>query len=284
LKTSDTPVLRNAKPFLKWAGGKQQLLSQFEAYFPSSFERYVEPFIGGGAVFFYLWDTKRLPDHAFLFDTNAELINTYRVVKQNIDRLVELLSVHQHKHCKDYYYNVRNWDREEIALSDVGRAARMIYLNKTCYNGLYRVNRKGQFNVPMGKYKHPAIFQEDALRAAHRALEYAWLDVRDFREVLNMAQAGDFFYFDPPYHPLSETARFTNYTAGSFGDDDQRDLAQVFAELDAKGCLCMLSNSYTPLIHDLYKNFRVETVQANRNINSKTSARGSIKEVLVLNY
>lgn len=287
LKTPDISTERNAKPFLKWAGGKQQLLAQFEAYFPTEFTRYVEPFVGGGAVFFHLWNTRRLPDnvHAFLFDTNEGLINTYRMVKNNVDRLIELLARHKEKHCKEHYYTVRNWDREDdIEISDVGWAARMIYLNKTCYNGLYRVNRKGQFNVPIGSYKNPTIFQEESLRITSASLQHAHLEVRDFRTVVDFAQPGDFFYFDPPYHPVSSTSSFTNYTAGSFGDDDQRDLADVFAQLTKKGCLCMLSNSYTPLVCDLYKNFLVNIVRANRNINSKTSGRGSIDEVVVVNY
>ena len=263
------------------------MLAQFEAYFPPEFNRYVEPFIGGGAVFFHLWNTRRLPGnvHAFLFDTNAELINTYQMVKNDVENLIRLLKKHKRKHCKEYYYEIRNWDREDITVRNVGRAARMIYLNKTCYNGLYRVNRKGQYNVPIGSYKNPTIFQEETLRVTSASLQHGHLEVRDFRTVVDFALPGDFFYFDPPYHPVSSTSSFTNYTAGSFGDEDQRDLAQVFRELDKKGCLCMLSNSYTDLIHELYEDdFRVETVKANRNINSKSSKRGSIKEVVVLNY
>lgn len=287
MNTAELSSPGRAKPFLKWAGGKQQLLAQFEAHFPPQFERYVEPFIGGGAVFFHLWNTRRLPNavHAFLFDTNEELITTYRVVKSDVERLIDLLQKHQRKHCKDYYYQVRHWDREDVEWTDAARAARMIYLNKTCYNGLYRVNRQGQFNVPIGSYQHPRIFDDATLRTTSVSLRHAHLEVRDFRRVVEFAQAGDFVYFDPPYHPMSSTSSFTNYTASSFGDADQRDLADVFRALDRKGCFCMLSNSSTDLIHQLYTDdFRVETVTANRNINSNGRRRGSIQEVVVLNY
>lgn len=279
-----TPPVPAAKPFLKWAGGKQQLLAQYDPYFPSAMGRYLEPFIGGGAVFFHLWNTGRLPTQAFLFDTNAEVINAYDMVKRKIDELITLLANHKHCHNHDYYYAIRNLDRQAAHLNEVERAARTIYLNKTCYNGLYRVNRNGQFNVPMGSYKDPTILHEDTLRAASTALQHTSLAVQDFRAVVEFARKGDFIYFDPPYHPMSKTASFTNYTAGSFRDDDQRDLAQVFQQLTDKGCRCMLSNSHTPLVLELYRSFRIITVQANRAINSNTTARGSINEALVLNY
>jgi len=169
-------------------------------------------------------------------------------------------------------------------LSDVERAARTIYLNKTCYNGLYRVNSKGQFNVPIGSYKNPRIRDEDTLRAASAALQGVCVEVGDFRAIVDSAQTGDFFYFDPPYDPLSKTASFTSYTAGSFRDEDQRDLADVFAQLSEKGCRCMLSNSYTPFVRELYQDFAIETVLANRAISSDPNGRGGIREVVVLNY
>jgi DNA adenine methylase len=273
-----------AKPFLKWVGGKQQLLPQFEAYFPPDFQRYVEPFVGGGAVFFHLWNTEKLPKESFLFDNNKELVNVYRVVRDKVDRLIELLALHKERHSKDYYYKIRSLDRKNCQLTDEERAARTIYLNRTCYNGLYRVNSKGQFNVPIGSYKNPQILYEDVLRAANKALQGVTVEVANFRQVVNFAQAGDFFYFDPPYDPVSKTASFTGYTANSFRDEDQRDLAQVFEQLTKKGSLCMLSNSYTPFILDLYQDFRIETVQAKRAVNSDANGRGSIPEVVVLNY
>lgn len=281
-QTKDTA--RNAKPFLKWAGGKQQLLEQYKPYFPTNYTRYIEPFVGGGAIFFHTWNTGRLPEQVFLSDNNEELINTYVVVRDKVDDLITALAIHKKNHSRDYYYRIRNLDRENIELSDVDRAARTLYLNKTCYNGLYRVNSNGQFNVPMGSYKSPKILYEDTLWTASIALQKTCLEVRDFRDVVDFAQTGDFFYFDPPYDPASKTASFTSYTADNFRDNDQCHLADVFAQLSEKGCLCLLSNSYTPFILELYQKFRIEVVQANRAINSNANGRGSIKEVVVLNY
>jgi DNA adenine methylase len=251
------PVLEKAKPFVKWAGGKQQLLAQYEAFLPGRSKRYFEPFVGGGAVFFHSWNTGRLPEKGFLFDNNEELVNAYRVVRDQVDELLAILAAHKARHCQEYFYEIRSLDRQDVALSDVERAARTIYLNKTCYNGLYRVNRKGQFNVPMGSYKNPRIQDECTLKAANAALQGVCIEIRDFRTIVDLAHAGDFFYFDPPYDPLSRTARFTSYTAGSFGHGDQRDLANVFARLSEAGCRCMLSNSYTPFVLELYKQFTI---------------------------
>ena len=275
---------RKAKPFLKWAGGKQRLLSQYEAYFPPDFKGYIEPFLGGGALFFHLWNTYRLPHRSFLSDNNEELINTYRVLRDQVDKLIELVAIHKQNHNKEYYYKIRSLDRQDVKLDDVERAARTIYLNKTCYNGLYRVNSKGQFNAPMGSYKNPKILYEETLRTASAALQEVCLEARDYRTIVEFVQAGDFCYFDPPYDPVSKTASFTGYTAGSFRDEDQRQLAELFAELDKKDCLCMLSNSYTPFILELYQHFRIEIAQAKRAINSDANGRGNINEVVVLNY
>lgn len=274
----------SAKPFLKWVGGKQQLLSQFESYFPLHFQNYIEPFVGGGAVFFHLWNAGKLCHHITLLDNNDELINAYRIVRDAVDELIEILAVHRDNHCKNYYYHIRNLDRQYNSLDKVTRAARTIYLNKTCYNGLYRVNGKGQFNVPMGSYTAPQVLHEGVLRAASAALQAAHIELKDFREVVDLAQPGDFVYFDPPYDPVSKTASFTGYTSGAFREDDQRALADIFRQLDRKGCLCMLSNSYTPLILDLYNKFRVEVVQAKRLVNSNIHSRGNVSEVVVLNY
>ncbi len=260
------------------------MLSRFEAYFPTHFKRYIEPFVGGGAVFFHLWNTGRLPSQSFLFDHNEELINVYQMIRDSVDGLIRCLARHKDRHCKDYYYKIRGLDRKDIQLLDEERAARTIYLNRTCYNGLYRVNRKGQFNVPFGSYKNPQILYEAVLRAANLALQGVTIDVIDFRELVNFAQAGDFFYFDPPYDPVSKTASFTSYTPDSFKDEDQRDLAAVFRQLTQKGCLCMLSNSYTSFILELYRDFRIELVQAKRRVNSRATGRGNIAEVVVLNH
>ena len=219
-----------------------------------------------------------------MYDNNEELINTYLVIRDRLGELIELLAFHKKNHDKEYYYRIRNLDRTQARLSDVERAARTVYLNKTCYNGLYRVNSKGQFNVPMGGYKNPKILYRGVLEAASLALQNAWVEVKDFREVVDLAQPGDLVYFDPPYDPVSKTASFTSYTADSFGDQDQHDLASAFSRLTERGCLCMLSNSYTPFIVDLYYEFRIEIVYARRAVNSDANGRGAIKEVVVLNY
>ena len=277
-------VLRDARPFLKWVGGKQQLLAQFEAYLPTDFRRYCEPFVGGGAVFFHLWNTGRVPKQTFLFDNNYELVNAYLVVRDKVDELIETLAIHKERHDKKYYYKVRRLDRQESELSRVERAARTIYLNRTCYNGLYRVNSKGQFNVPIGSYINPQVLYKDVLRAASAALRGINIELRDFRSIVDFVQAKDFLYFDPPYDPLSKTASFTGYTSNSFDEEDQRELARVFALLAKKGAFVMLSNSNTPLILELYRKFRIETVHAKRAVNSDANGRGSIPEVVVLNY
>jgi DNA adenine methylase len=284
LSAATKSISTSAKPFLKWVGGKQQLLVQFEAFLPVGISRYLEPFVGGGAVFFHYWNTGRLPKNVFLLDNNEELINAYRVVRDQVDALIEQLTIHKRKHNQSYYYRIRDLDRRPANLTEVERAARTIYLNRTCYNGLYRVNSKGQFNVPIGSYKEPQIVYEEILNAASTALQGTTIKCGDFRKVVEFARAGDFFYFDPPYDPVSKTASFTGYTSASFNDEDQRDLARVFAQLTEMKCRCMLSNSYTPFILDLYRNFRIEVVQAKRAVNSNGNGRGHISEVVVLNY
>jgi DNA adenine methylase len=275
---------RNARPFLKWAGGKQQLLAQLEPYFPPAFDRYLEPFVGGGAVFFHLWNAGRLPVRVSLFDTNEEIVNTYTAVRDHLDELVEQLAVHKARHGEEYYYHIRAQDRRPTRLSDVQRAARTIYLNRTCFNGLYRVNSKGQFNVPLGRYRNPAIVRRDVLQAASEALRNVDIQVKGFHQMVDLARPSDFYYFDPPYDPVSKTAHFTGYTSSAFGEQDQRDLADVFAQLAQQGCLCMLSNSHTPFILDLYRDYRIETVYAKRIVNSDVSGRGRVKEVVIMNY
>ena len=276
-----------AEPFLKWAGGKGQLLKQYEPLFPKTPLRgYFEPFVGSGAIFFHLHG-RGLFQHYHLAENNPELINCYRVVRDQIDNLIFWLGVHNSHHSREYYYTVRNWDREldwaEAARPPM-RAARMIYLNKTCYNGLWRVNSRGQFNVPMGSYRNPPILDEKRLRAASRALQGVELASEDFESVIRLAGRGDFVYLDPPYFPLSDTANFTNYSPDSFGEYEHRKLALVFAELDRKGCRVMESNSDTPFVRELYQGFRIETVVARRAINSAGGRRGPITELVVMNY
>jgi DNA adenine methylase len=275
-----------AQPFLKWAGGKGQLLKQYEPFFPTEPLRgYIEPFVGSGALFFHLRG-RGLFERYLLAENNDELMNCYRVVRDQIDDLIFWLRVHESHHCRDYYYTVRNWDHEPDWLDAPRpmRAARMIYLNKTCYNGLWRVNSRGHFNVPLGRYRAPTILDEERLRAASRALQAVELEVMDFERVIRLAGRGDFVYLDPPYFPLSETANFTSYSQDAFGEYEHRKLALVFAELDRKGCRVMLSNSDTPLVRELYRDFRVETMIARRAINSASGKRGPITEVVVMNY
>ena len=269
----------NASPFIKWAGGKTQLIAQYEPYFPAGFRRYIEPFAGGAAVFFHLYNQGRLQGRqVFLLDNLAELIGVYRVVQTQLEALISALQAHQaHKLDADYYYQVRAWDRQAgyDQRSEVERAARFIFLNRTCYNGLYRVNRQGQFNVPFGRYRNPTICDADNLRAVHRALQGVELLWADFDRCLALAGAGDFVYLDPPYHPLSDTANFTSYTAGDFAEQDQRRLVDAFRELDRRGCQVMLSNSYTELVRELYRDYEQVEVQALRAISSRGSGRGA---------
>ncbi len=267
--------------FVKWAGGKTQLLSQFEKFFPTQFNRYYEPFIGSGAVFFYI---KNLyPEKEFfLSDNNPELINCYEFVKNDLERLLDLLREQRSKHSKEYYYTQRNMDTNN--LSKIESAARFIYLNKTCFNGLFRVNSKGKFNVPIGSYKNPSIFKEKDLIEAHKLLQDVTLKTMLFEDIINFALPDDFVYFDPPYHPLSPTSSFTSYTSASFSEKDQIRLAEVYRELDKKGCLLMLSNSYSEFILGLYSDYRIEQVSAKRMINCNGKKRGAIPEAVVMNY
>ncbi|XEO77492.1 hypothetical protein WKT22_02521 [Candidatus Lokiarchaeum ossiferum] len=267
------------KPFLKWVGGKRQLLKQIDPFLPSTFNKYIEPFVGGGALFFYL-----LPENAILIDNNPVLINCYQVIQKKIDPLIEALR--GHKNESDYYYSIRNVDRlpEFSQWTDVQKAARIMYMNKCCFNGLYRVNSKGFFNVPFGKYKNPRFLDEENLRAIHTVLQTVTIQNGSFTKSLDHAKKNDFVYFDPPYYPITKTANFTSYTKDNFSEHDQIHLAKIFKELDNRGCKLMLSNSYCDFILDLYKDFHIEKVHAKRAINSDASKRGAIKEVLVMNY
>ena len=275
-------------PVVKWAGGKSRLLAQFEPFFPAQFRRYVEPFVGGAAVFFHLFRQGRLAgSDALLVDSLEELISCYRVVQSRVEDLIAELQRHEpHKHDGAYFYQVRAWDRAPgyAQRDEIERAARFLFLNRTCYNGLYRVNRRGEFNVPFGRYDNPNVCPAGNLRAASRALQGVTLLAGDFTRCLETAAPGDFVYLDPPYDPLSDTANFTSYTSKDFGAGDQRRLADLFRELDRRGCQVMLSNSSTHLIRELYGGYRQVVVQANRVISSKANARGAIPELLVMNY
>lgn len=271
------------KPFLKWAGGKRQLLPELRKHVPKTFRHYYEPFIGAGALLFDL-----LPQQAVINDMNAELMNCYRVVRDNVDELLTVLHKHQIRHCPDYYYTVREWDRKPSYRRrlPVNRAARLIYLNRTCYNGLFRVNSQGQFNVPCGRYKNPPIVNENVLREVNAYLRKSRLEIRhgDFSQAVKEAGKEDFVYLDPPYDPLSETASFTAYAAKGFDREEQRRLHEVFCELDARGCKVLLSNARTPFIENLYKAYRIKHIKALRHINSNPKGRTGAGEVLVKNY
>ncbi|HRY36964.1 MAG: DNA adenine methylase [Candidatus Paceibacterota bacterium] len=278
-------IAEKPKPFVKWVGGKRQLLAQFRRmnlYPPENFDpknsKYFEPFVGGGAVFFDL-----LPEEGFLSDLNKELVITYNVIKNDLEKLI--VSLKKHKTDKDYFLEVRAQDPNK--LSDVAVASRFIFLNRTCFNGMYRVNSKGGFNVPFGKYTNPLICDEDNLRKVSKALYNIDIKHQDYKEVLKKAKKGDFVYFDPPYYPVSKTASFTSYTAETFLEKEQTELRDTLVELNKRGCFVMLSNSDTPFINKIYsgiKGVRINKVQAGRAINSNGSGRGKITEVLITNY
>ncbi|MCC6142481.1 MAG: DNA adenine methylase [Candidatus Hydrogenedentes bacterium] len=271
------------RPFLKWVGGKGQLLPELmkRVAMARPFKRYHEPFVGGGALFFELYRQGALGrKQACLSDNNLSLIETYIAVRDHLDEIMELLQEHKARHDHDYYYAMRAGMPQTVP----ERAARIIYLNKTCYNGLYRVNSKGQFNVPIGDYKNPLICDEANLRAASEALKHARIEQRSFETVRAHAQAGDFVYFDPPYHPVSTTANFTAYDQGGFGEAEQRLLALVYAALAQNEVKVLLSNSYTPLIRQIYKPFTIDEVLATRLVNSRADRRGKVSEALVRSF
>ncbi|MFA6105376.1 MAG: DNA adenine methylase [Patescibacteria group bacterium] len=278
-------IAEKPRPFVKWVGGKRQLLEQFRRmnlYPPEGFDseksNYFEPFVGGGAVFFDL-----LPEKAHLSDLNAELVITYNVIKNNVEKLIS--SLKKQKTDKEYFLKIRV--RNTKKMSDLAIATRFVYLNRTCFNGLYRVNSKGLFNVPYGKYTNPRICDEVNLRKVSKALKNVEIKHSDYKMVLKKAKKGDFIYFDPPYYPVSKTASFTSYTNSSFFEKEQIELRDTFVELHKRGCFVMLSNSDTPLIKKIYsgiKGIRVSVVAAGRMINSDASKRGKVNEVLVTNY
>jgi DNA adenine methylase len=260
-----------SRPFLKWAGGKTQLLPQIARFYPprGSVDRYIEPFLGSGAVFFHVKAMVE-PRRALLWDNNRELIDAFKAVQQDVDQVIRLLSQYREQHSKDFFLAMRGKTPSSLA----AKAARLIYLNKTCFNGLYRVNSRGIFNVPFGRYKNPGIFNEAQLRQAAAQLAGAKIEAEDFRLLELEVKKHDFIYFDPPYHPRSKTSYFTAYTRDLFGQAEQEKLAALYRALDRKGCLLMLSNSDTPLVRELYKNFDIREVSARRSINSRADRRG----------
>ena len=283
----DVQKLINAKPrpFVKWVGGKRQLLKQFRElglYPPEAFNpitsTYHEPFVGGGAVFFDL-----LPKNAKLSDLNNELVITYNVIKNNVEELIK--SLQKHIYDKEYYLEVRAKKVEN--LSNIEVASRFIFLNRTGFNGLYRVNKSGQFNVPFGRYSNPVICDEDNLRRVSDVLQDVVITHQDYKNVLGTAKSGDFIYFDPPYYPINTTSSFTSYTVEGFLEKEQTELRDTFVKLHERGCFVMLSNSDTPFINELYSELEgvsINKIIAGRAINSKGSKRGKINEVLITNY
>ncbi len=269
-------------PVLKWVGGKRQLLDTLKPLLPKRITTYCEPFIGGGAMLFDLQ-----PKKAYVNDINSDLILVYTVIRDNVNELIEQLE--KFENTSEMFYSVRDWDRDREkyeAMSDVKKAARIIYLNKTCYNGLYRVNNAGEFNSPFGNYKNPNIINAPVLRAVNSYFNAAEIHFStiDYAEILHTVRRGTFVYLDPPYDPVSDTSSFTGYAKGGFTKEDQIRLRECCDELDRKGVRFMLSNSATDFIREQYAAYDIITVQAKRAINSVATKRGDVDEVVVRNY
>lgn len=268
-------------PILKWVGGKRQLLPEIIELLPDKITTYYEPFLGGGALLFHLQ-----PKKAFVNDINPELINLYTIIKESPKELIEDLKKHVNE--SEYFYEVRGLDRTEkyMMMSNVEKASRILYLNKTCYNGLFRVNSMGEFNTPFGRYKNPKIVEEITINAVSHYFNNS--DIRitscDYKEALKGIRKGSFVYFDPPYDPISDSSSFTGYAKGGFGKEEQIRLKEFCDTLTQKGVKFLLSNSATPFIKELYKDYQINFVRAKRNINSKKELRGEVEEVLIRNY
>lgn len=272
------------KPFVKWAGGKRQVINELLKYVPDEFDTYYEPFVGGGALLFEL-----SPKKAVINDSNEELMNVYNVLcnEEKFKKMCNLLNSYETKHSEEFYYNIRNKDRSKTAfnrLSDYTRAARTIYLNKACFNGLYRVNSKNEFNVPFGKKTHVNTYEGSNLITVSNYLTMNDVKILsvDFEEAVKDAKKGDFVYFDPPYD--SDTKSFTSYTETGFDKSEQTRLARVFKELDKKGVYVMLSNHSTVLVNELYKGYHIYKIEAKRNINANGKKRGKVEELIITNY
>lgn len=268
-------------PILKWVGGKRQLLSEIIELLPDKITTYYEPFLGGGALLFHLQ-----PKKAFVNDINAELINLYTIIKESPKELIEDLKKHVNE--SEYFYEVRSLDRTEkyMTMSNIEKASRILYLNKTCYNGLFRVNSMGEFNTPFGRYKNPKIVEEITINAVSHYFNNSDIKITscDYKEALKGIRKGSFVYFDPPYDPISDSSSFTGYAKGGFGKEEQIRLKEFCDTLTQKGVKFLLSNSATPFIKELYKDYQINFVRAKRNINSKKELRGEVEEVLIRNY
>ena len=273
-----------AKPFVKWAGGKRSIIDKLINLVPEDFKTYYEPFVGGGAMLYELQ-----PKKAVINDYNTELMNVYECIKDEnkFANMCSELNKHETNHSEEYYYEIRDLDRDRKKfnkLADYKRAARTIYLNKACFNGLYRVNSKNEFNVPSGKKAKVNTYDGPNLGIIHCLLNFNDIKLlsTDFEEAVKNAKKGDFIYFDPPYD--SDTSTFNSYTEDGFGKEEQRRLARVYKELSDKGCYVMLSNHNTSLVKELYKDYNIHVIKAKRNINSNGKKRGSVEEVIITNY
>ena len=272
------------KPFVKWAGGKRQIIDKLKKYMPKKFNTYYEPFVGGGAVLFEL-----APKRAVINDWNEELMNVYRVMSDydKYQKMCALLNKYERENSKEFYYKLRDKDKNKKSfarMSDYARAARTIYLNKTCFNGLYRVNSKNEFNVPYNGKNNINTYDGENLIAIHMYLTMNDIKIMntDFEEAVETAEAGDFVYFDPPYDSINNS--FTSYTDTGFGKEEQERLADIFKELYKKGVYVMLSNCNTPFIQNLYKDYHIHVIEAKRSINAKGNKRGNVEEVIITNY
>ncbi len=269
-------------PVLKWVGGKRQLLDVIKPLLPKKINTYCEPFVGGGAVLFNIQ-----PSKAYINDINQDLMLVYKVIKEDVESLIDALA--DFKNEAEFFYSVRDWDRDKnryALLSEVERAARIIFLNKTCYNGLYRVNNAGEFNSPFGYYKNPNIVNTPVLRAVSAYFNEAdiYFSDTDYETALNNIPKSTFVYFDPPYDPISSTSYFTGYSKGGFTQEDQIRLRKCCDDLNERGIKFMLSNSATDFIKEQYAEYNITIVQAKRNINSVASRRGDVDEVIIRNY
>jgi len=274
------------KPFVKWAGGKRQLLPIIEQNLPEKFDTYFEPFLGGGALLFHLLSTKENVTYS-VSDLNSDLVLAYTTIRDRIDNLIQSLKNHEknyHKNSKEYYYNIR----DSTPRSEIEKTSRLLFLNRTCFNGLYRVNSSGKFNVPLGRYTNPNIVNEENLRSVSSILQSNKVSIkcRDFESVLNDAKKGDLVYFDPPYQPVSDTANFTSYTNRDFTLDDLSRLSELCHKLDEKGCKVLLSNSDSKVVSKMFSNktWKISKINANRSINSNSKKRTGHFELLIKNY
>ena len=279
-------ILVTPKPFVKWAGGKRQLISVLNENLPNSFGTYFEPFLGGGALLFNML-TENNKQKCIISDLNSDLVLAYATIRDNVDDLISSLKQHEkyyQKDSKSYYYSVR----ESAPKKEIEKTSRLLFLNRTCFNGLYRVNSKGKFNVPLGKYTNPNIVNEENLRSVSHVLKSSKVKIqcRDFEAVLRDVKKGDLVYFDPPYQPVTETANFTSYTNKNFTYDDLNRLFELCTKLDKKGCNVLLSNSNSKEVVDIFskKPWKISKIKANRSINSNSTKRTGHFELLIKNY